>query len=94
MNLTGQNFIGNTKSSKGEKTFKAVNPVNGKELETFFYEATGEEVDLAARKAEEAFRIYRTKSGKEKADFLEAIADEILAFGDVLINRCTSETNL
>ena len=73
MNLTGQNFIGNTKSAKGNKTFKAVNPENGKELETSFYEATVEEVDLATQKAEEAFGIYRTKSGKEKADFLDAV---------------------
>ncbi len=94
MTLTGQNFIGNEKSSAGSTTFTAINPVTGKELETSFYEATSGEVDCAVRKAEEAFKVYRNKSGKEKADFLEAIAHEILALGDELIQRCVAETGL
>lgn len=94
MTLTGKNFIDNEKSSVGRTTFTALNPATGKELETSFYEATSGEVDRAVRKAEEAFKVYRNKSGKEKADFLEAIAQEILALGDELIQRCTAETGL
>lgn len=45
MNLTGQNFIGNEKSSAGKTTFNAINPATGKELEPSFYEATSVEVD-------------------------------------------------
>jgi len=48
----------------------------------------------AVKKAEDAFKIYRKKSGKEKAEFLESIADEILTLGDELIVRCVSETGL
>ena len=84
MNLTGKNFIGNEKSAKGYLTFNAVNPATTKELEHKFYEATPEEVDLAVKKAEEAFKVYRKKSGKEKAEFLEAIANEIMG---ILIER-------
>ena len=47
MNLTGQNFIENEKSSTGSVTFKAINPAKGTELETSFYEATPMEVDQA-----------------------------------------------
>ncbi len=94
MNLTGQNFIGNEKSSTGSATFNAVNPSSGKDLETSFYEATSTEVDQAAQKAEDAFKAYRNKSGEEKAVFLESIANEILALGDDLIHRCMAETGL
>src|SRR5690606_13892529 len=45
-------------------------------------------------KAHEAFAIYRKKSGKEKAIFLDTIADEILNLGDDLIERCSAETGL
>ena len=85
MKLTGQNFIGSKKSSTGDRKFKAVNPATGKEQEPYFFEATSAEVDAAVQKAGEAFNIYRNKSGKEKAVFLETIADEILALGDELI---------
>ena len=94
MNLSGYNFIGNEKSAKGSTTFKAVNPSNKSELETFFFEASLEEVEEAVQKSESAFKIYRKTSGKEKAVFLETIADEILALGDDLIKRCVAETGL
>jgi len=94
MTLTGQNFIGNHKSAQGKSTFKAVNPATGRDLDTLFFEATRAEVDQAAQKAELAFRIYRNKSGLEKAAFLDSIADEILALGDELIQLCMSETGL
>lgn len=94
MGLTGQNFIGSEKSSLGRVAFNAINPATGKELEPSFHEATSAEVDRAVHEAEEAFKVYRNKSGKEKADFLEAISDEILALGDELIQRCMAETGL
>jgi NADP-dependent aldehyde dehydrogenase len=94
MNLSGSNLIGNEKSATGSKTFTAVNPVNGKELETSFHEATSEEVNRAAQKAGAAFKIYRNKTGLEKAEFLNAIAEEILSLGDDLIGRCVAETGL
>ena len=94
MKLEGNNFIGNAKSAKGRITFNAVNPADGKMLDTSFHEATSEEVDQAAQVAKDAFKIYRNKSGQEKAEFLETIAAEILSLGDDLIQRCMSETGL
>ena len=94
INLTGQNFIGSEKSSAGSEIFKAINPATGKELEPSFSEAISIEVDQAVCKANEAFKMYRQKSGKEKAVFLEVIAEEILAVGDELIQRCMLETGL
>ena len=69
MNLTGQNFLGHKKSSRGKIAFYAVNPANGSELETSFYEATSTEVDQAVQITEDAFRNYRNKSDEEKASF-------------------------
>ena len=80
--------------SEGKETFLAIDPSNGKEIAPAFNEATQEEIDAAVQNAAEAFQEYRNKSGKEKADLLEAIADEIMALGDGLITRCMKETGL
>lgn len=94
MELTGLNFIGNKRSGNGNTTYQGVNPATDEKLEPQFVEATSKEVDEAVRKAEDAFREYREKSGEEKAAFLEAIADEIMELGDQLIERASSETGL
>ncbi len=93
-NLTGQNFIGQSKSSNGTTIFHAENPENKHPLEPLFYEATTNEIHTAIEKADQAFSIYKNKSGLEKAKFLETIADEILALGDTLIQRACAETGL
>lgn len=92
--LKGLNFIGNQNSGDGETSFQAINPKDNTQLEPAFYEATKDEVNQAVEKAEKAFRLYRHKSGEEKALFLEAIADEIEQLGDELIQRCNKETAL
>lgn len=94
MILTGKNYIAGSLSSNGKTTFKGINPSDATELETTFYEATIDETNEAALKAHEAFAIYRKKSGKEKALFLDAIADEILNLGDELITYCSAESGL
>lgn len=94
MDLTGKNFIGNERSGEGKETFRAVNPAVNKTFGPDFHEATEQEIENAVLKAERAFREYGRKSGKEKAAFLEAIADEIMSLGDELIDRCGKETGL
>lgn len=44
--------------------------------------------------AEEAFGSYRKTSFAKRAEFLDAIATEIMALGDALIERCVAETAL
>lgn len=94
MDLSGRNLIGFEFSGKGKTSFQAVDPSTQQNLETYFTEATKEEVSTAAEKAERAFETYRMKSSQERALFLEAIADEILNLGDILIKRCCAETAL
>ncbi len=94
MELTGQNFLGNELSSYGDKKFNAINPTNGERLPPDFMEATVQEVDEAARKAADAFQVYRKIDGNHRADFLECIAGEIENAGKDLIQRCCKETGL
>lgn len=93
MELTGKSIIGNQLSGSG-KSFRAENPSTGKAIEPSFYEASVQEVNNAVEKADAAFALYSKKSGREKAAFLDAIADEIVALGDNLIKRCMEETGL
>ena len=94
MNLTGLNFIGGELSGEGKETFNAFDPSNKKKLPVDFHESTKNEIDKACGKASKAFDIYSNKSGKEKAVFLQEIADQILNLGDELISRCCAETGL
>jgi alpha-ketoglutaric semialdehyde dehydrogenase len=93
MNLTGENFIGAGRSGEG-KSFQAENPATGKALDIEFFEATTSEINAAIEKAGQAFQIYRNKTGIQKAIFLEAIAEQILALDTLLIKRCMEETGL
>ena len=92
--IHGKNFIGFELSSKGDETFTANDPAQSTQVEGEFYSATPREVNHVLEKASAAFVIYRNKSGKEKAEFLDKIADEILALGDILIQRAMIETGL
>ena len=91
---TGENHIGIKRSAKGGKTYTTFNPKLNIENEQIFTEATSEEINQAAELAAEAFKSFSKKSGLEKANFLRAIADEIIAMGDDLIAMYQSETGL
>ena len=92
--ITGKNYIGNQLSAKGNITYKTFNPELNEENQANFTEATSEEIEEAVNLASEAFKEFRTISGAKKSEFLNTIADEILALDDVLINIYCSETGL
>jgi 2,5-dioxopentanoate dehydrogenase len=94
MQVLGKNLIGFTESSEGTVGIQAINPASGEPVGPLFFKATISELDLAVHKANAAFAVYRRKSGAEKAAFLEAIAAEIEALGDILIERYTAESGL
>ena len=70
------------------------NPSTGELLEGEFPEATAGEIDAAARAAERAFEAYGVLSGARRAEFLRAIAQQVLALGDRLLERAGAETGL
>lgn len=92
--ITGKNYIGNTLSNTGDKTFSTFNPILNEENEWVFYEASHSELTKAISLATEAFKTYKAKSGKEKAKFLNTIADEIEALGDDLLTVYCKESGL
>ncbi len=92
--ITGKNHIGNKLSAKGSIVHKTINPKLNVENPTAFIEATNEEVEEAVQLASEAFKTYRKVSGIKRAAFLNAIADEILALDQELIDTYTTESGL
>jgi len=92
--ITGKNYIGNNLSAKGNKTYTTFNPQLNKENEFNFVEATPEEIDQAVRLAKNAYHEFSGISGTRKAEFLNAIADEILALDNLLIKTYCAETGL
>lgn len=90
--ITGKNYIGSQLKASGTKTVKTFNPLLNKENPWVFTEATQEEIDEAVVLANQAFVSYKKCSGLEKANFLTAIADEILALGDDLLVQYCSES--
>ncbi len=83
-----------TEKTMSTDSFQGINPATGEALPGFFQEATAAEVAQACEQAAVAFLEYRKKSGAEKADFLEKIADEIDAIGDELLQRAQAESGL
>lgn len=59
-----------------------------------FKDATVQEANQALKEAQVAFLSYKNFSGKKKAEFLRAIADEIEALGQELVATAMKETNL
>ncbi|MEO8334819.1 MAG: aldehyde dehydrogenase (NADP(+)) [bacterium] len=94
MDLIGGNLIGGVPAAPGDVTFHATDPSTGTQLEPSFSEATHADVDAAVAEAEDAFRTYGQSSGEQRARFLRAIADEIIALGAPLLHRASAETGL
>jgi len=92
--MTGKNYIGNQLSAKGAKTYRTFNPELNQENEVVFTEASSEEIIEAVNLASQSFKEFSTVSGTKKAEFLNTIAEEILALDETLIQMYCSETGL
>jgi len=92
--MNGKNIIAGTYSEISEKSLKAVNPATGLALEGDFFKASPSLVDHALTSATDAFQVYRNLNKDLKATFLNAIADEITAIGEELVNRASAESGL
>jgi 2,5-dioxopentanoate dehydrogenase len=92
--ITGSNTTGFVGSKKGIKSFQAFSTLRNEYLDGDFYYAAEEELEHALQLAQKAFAVYQKTSFEKRAVFLDTIADEIMALGDVLIERCTAETAL
>jgi 2,5-dioxopentanoate dehydrogenase len=93
MPLSGELFIGSARVARSE-TFFGVNPATGDQLQPAFSSATPADVEKACELARESFDFYRQTSSEARAKFLEAIADQIVALGDELLERANTESGL
>jgi len=93
--LTGANFVGARESREGAGSgFRARDPTSGAALYPEFAEATATEVEAAARAAGDSFESVAAVPPKRRATFLRAIAKQLEALGDALLERGESETGL
>ncbi len=92
--ITGWNYIGGVRSAAGSITLQSYDATSGQALPFCFYQATPAEVDAAAQAAQEAYPAYRNLSASRRAEFLEAIADEIDGLGDDFVALVCQETAL
>ena len=90
----GHNYIGSQRSANGSITLQSVDATTGEALPQVFYQATPQEVDAAAKAAAQAYPEYRALSAARRAQFLDAIADELDALGDEFVELVCRETAL
>ena len=92
--LLGTSFIGYSRSTGTEPCGTAVQPGTGTTLEPAYMTATPSEVEHAMALAAAAFPVYSTLSGKTRAAFLRAIAEEIESVVGDIVERGMLETAL
>ena len=91
--ITGKSFIAGQWVSPAGKVFHSFNPYTGESFNSF-NSCGPDEVDAALAAARRAYVEMRNMDGSAIAGFLEAVADEIEALGDVLLETCDAETGL
>lgn len=94
MTITGHQIIAGREAAPQGHLFHAFNPANGEQLEPVFGDATHAEADEAMQGAESVFDTLRLATPETRASLLDAIADEITALGDALLERAHAETAL
>ena len=92
--MNTRNIIGFTDSEDSGKTLQGVNPVSNTMIDEKFFIASEEDVNKALIKADLAFASFKQSGAEERAIFLEKIADEMEALGDILVKRASLETGL
>ncbi|MFM0326872.1 aldehyde dehydrogenase (NADP(+)) [Caballeronia glebae] len=94
MKITGDMLIGASAVRGTDATLRAFDPARNADLEPAFGGGGAAEVARACELAEAAFDDYRHAPFETRAQFLEAIADNIIALGDTLIERAMAESAL
>ncbi|KXV02778.1 2,5-dioxovalerate dehydrogenase [Caballeronia megalochromosomata] len=94
MKITGDMLIGASAVRGTDATLRAFDPARNADLEPAFGGGGAAEVARAGDLAEAAFDEYRHAPLETRAQFLEAIADNIIALGDTLIERAMAESAL
>ncbi|AOF96086.1 aldehyde dehydrogenase (NADP(+)) [Sphingobium sp. RAC03] len=91
--FNGAILIGANERQGGE-TFYAINPATGEKGDIAFSSAMPAEVEEATKLADAAFDSFSTLAPDARATFLETVADNIVAIGDLLIETAMAESGL
>src|SRR5580704_8965131 len=91
--ITGAVLVG-AEDRLGRAHFVAHHAVTGAPLTPVFQEAEPQDVADACRLAAAAFAEFSELAPANRATFLEQVAAEIAALGDILIERAMAETGL
>jgi len=94
MSILGEMIIGQQCIRGTAGQVFGFNPATRADLEPAFGQATSQDVDHACELAAQAFDPYRALPLEQRARFLEAVAEQILAVGPALIERAQLETGL
>jgi 2,5-dioxopentanoate dehydrogenase len=94
INLTGVSLIGAEIGEQHGPGFYAINPTNGVKIEPAFYSATSDEIDRAANSAADAFPVFASRSGRERANLLRRIADGLTNEIGPIVERAHLESGL
>ncbi|GAM07950.1 alpha-ketoglutaric semialdehyde dehydrogenase [Geobacter sp. OR-1] len=94
MEILGKQFIDGKRSEESGTRFCSLDAATGEPLEYEFFVATDAEISRAAATAGAAFTIYRKSGLEERAQFLEAIAEEIDSLDDRFVQIVMRETGL
>ncbi|CAH9058107.1 Alpha-ketoglutaric semialdehyde dehydrogenase 2 [Pseudoalteromonas holothuriae] len=95
MEISGASYIaGQWQQSDSRQVFFGFSPRQNQSLTTPIYEATSQMLEDALSSSAQAFIEYRQTSFAQRATFLFAIAQEIEALGDALLDITHEETNL
>ncbi|WP_059415523.1 aldehyde dehydrogenase (NADP(+)) [Cupriavidus basilensis] len=91
---SGYNYIGGERRAEGSAFLYSVDAASGERLPLRFVEATPAEIDAAAQAAAAAFPAFRALAPGRRAEFLDAVADEIDALGEDFVELVCRETAL
>ncbi|MBT0665536.1 aldehyde dehydrogenase (NADP(+)) [Geobacter pelophilus] len=94
MEIVGKQFIDGKRSAESETRFFAYDAATGEPLAYRFFAATDAEVARAAAVAGAASPAYRKTCLKERAQFLDAIAEELDRLDDSFVQIVMQETGL
>lgn len=92
--LTGSHYVAGTAVPPRGATFQAVDPATGAAIAPSFGDADAATVANACEAARAAEDAFSAVDGRGRAAFLRAIAREIEALGDQLLDRVARETAL
>lgn len=94
LHIIGHQYIGGQRSASGNIRIQSTDASTGQALPYQFSQATEAEVSAAAEAAATAYPAFRQLSAARRAEFLDAIANEIDALGDDFVAVVTQETAL